>query len=687
MLSAALVTSAREFRGLGAFAAALRRVGTATVKLQADYAPVGAQFAGVAVARQEGVFAQRRCSVEYLSPVVPGNEAASIVHLQQTLSGDDVAVGVSEQSVFLQAQADGLPVIAFSAMLQRSPLALLGTATGPQFQNLEDLRGHAIGVAPDTFRLMEHMLRAAQIDDVEVRTVSREDRLDRLISGELLAVQSYSTTEPLELATRLGMDQPQALNVLSLDGICGIELGYAQVLFATADSLACESRRFAIRTFLGAMYEGWRRALADPLAAAEAVQACEDEDSDTMPPTKDGTGKDFHERVLKGFGPLLHSSMGDPMGSINLDRWLRASETMANAGIVGKAHIVDSVAGVDRSLWPGTPQFPALGSGGRCMALDGQALAAHIRAEASAIAGAVLRRTGRAPCLDVVRAPLAQHVRRTEMCSSDISAKRRTSWFCMKESFASAGIEIQEHELPADTPETTALGVVEKIAASDVDGVMIELPLPPQLRYDSLTRAVPARKRIDHLDTATLGAFVTAKSQLPEYLPATPLAVLEAFRHAGVAITGRSICIVGHGRIVGAPLAQILRARGATVTSCHSRTPAQVLLAACASADILVAAAGQPGIVAKEYVKPGAVVVNVGTHFDDRASELVPDCTVDVVERASLVLGCPGGLGPIPLAVLQRTVALRAAQEREAVKRDADEQPPMQPLDRGVRLE
>jgi methylenetetrahydrofolate dehydrogenase (NADP+)/methenyltetrahydrofolate cyclohydrolase len=227
------------------------------------------------------------------------------------------------------------------------------------------------------------------------------------------------------------------------------------------------------------------------------------------------------------------------------------------------------------------------------------------------------------------------------------------------------GVESEVHHLAADCPSATLLTLLGQLNRDPrVHGILLQLPLPAQLDTEQVTQAITPAKDVDGLTWASLGALVGGR---PGFEPCTPRGIIVLLERAGIALEGRHAVVIGRSAIVGKPVALMLIARGATVTVCHTRT--RDLPEHTRRADILVVAAGRPGLVSGGMVKPGAVVVDVGVNrLPD--GKLVGD--VDFVS-ASAVAGwispVPGGVGPMTVAMLisntvraaERSVATLAA--------------------------
>jgi methylenetetrahydrofolate dehydrogenase (NADP+) / methenyltetrahydrofolate cyclohydrolase len=217
-----------------------------------------------------------------------------------------------------------------------------------------------------------------------------------------------------------------------------------------------------------------------------------------------------------------------------------------------------------------------------------------------------------------------------------------------REDSAEVGIESFHHEPGGDISQEELAALIESLNADErVHGILLQLPLPAHLDQDPLISLIDPAKDVDGLTPISAGFLVQGRSDA--IAPCTPSGVMELLRHAEVEVEGARAVVIGRSILVGKPLAALLLAANATVTHCHSRT--RDLAAICREADILVAAAGQPGLITGEMVKPGATVIDVGTNRVD--GKLVGDVEFDSAsERAGAITPVPGGVGPMTRAML-----------------------------------
>ncbi len=222
------------------------------------------------------------------------------------------------------------------------------------------------------------------------------------------------------------------------------------------------------------------------------------------------------------------------------------------------------------------------------------------------------------------------------------------------------GMHSIHHGLGASATEPELVDLVADLNADDeVDGILVQLPLPEQIDQDAVIAAIDPAKDVDGLTVGSAGLLAQGR---PGLVPCTPQGVMELLAHAGADPDGAEAVVVGRSILVGRPLASLLLNANATVTVCHSRTAD--LAAVCRRADILVAAVGSPRLVRADWVKPRAAVIDVGMNRTDDG--LVGDVDFAAVsEVAGAITPVPGGVGPMTIAMLlQNTV--RAARGRRA---------------------
>lgn len=278
--------------------------------------------------------------------------------------------------------------------------------------------------------------------------------------------------------------------------------------------------------------------------------------------------------------------------------------------------------------------------------MDGKVLAAAVRARVAVEAEKIRARLGRPPGLAVVLVgddPASQVYVRN---------KRRAC--------AEVGIQSFAHDLPAATPEGALLELVAELnRRPEVDGILIQSPLPAPLSFGTVLAALDPGKDVDGLHPYNLGRLFSGD---PVFVSCTPAGVMEMIRSTGVSLAGKKAVVVGRSNLVGKPLAMLLLQAHATVTICHSRTAD--LAAECRQADVLAVAAGKPNCVLGDWIKSGAVVVDIGTNRVE--GKLVGDVEFEKARmRAGFISPVPGGVGPMTIAQLLANTVLAARKKTE----------------------
>jgi methylenetetrahydrofolate dehydrogenase (NADP+)/methenyltetrahydrofolate cyclohydrolase len=289
--------------------------------------------------------------------------------------------------------------------------------------------------------------------------------------------------------------------------------------------------------------------------------------------------------------------------------------------------------------------------------LDGKKIAETVRAEVREGIVAFNSQFGRVPGLDVVLVgddPASDvYTRNKEKASNEVGMRGRL------------------HRLPASTREGELLALIASLNADpNVDGILVQLPLPSQIDERRVLDAVDPRKDVDGFHPVNAGLLASGR---PALVPCTPVGCMILIGASGVDPAGARAVVVGRSNIVGRPVAQLLLAAHATVTIAHSRT--RDLPAVCREADILIAAVGRPEMVRGDWIKPGAVVVDVGINRVDAGvdatgkakTRLVGDVAFEEAkERASAITPVPGGVGPMTIACLLQNT-LKAARARTMI--------------------
>jgi methylenetetrahydrofolate dehydrogenase (NADP+)/methenyltetrahydrofolate cyclohydrolase len=278
--------------------------------------------------------------------------------------------------------------------------------------------------------------------------------------------------------------------------------------------------------------------------------------------------------------------------------------------------------------------------------IDGKAAAAEVRARVAGIAAEFARTTGRQPGLATVLVgedpASAVYVRSKGKATSE------------------AGMASFSHKLPDTTSETDLLHLVDQLNRDDnVDGILVQLPLPPQIDASRVIAAIDPAKDVDGFHPMNAGRLATGLEAL---VPCTPYGCLYLLKQELGSIAGKEAVVIGRSNIVGKPMALLLIGESATVTVAHSRT--RDLPDVVRRADIVVAAVGRPEMVKGDWIKPGATVIDVGINrvpTEDGKSRLVGDVDfAGASERAGAITPVPGGVGPMTIAMLLRNTIVAA---------------------------
>lgn len=277
--------------------------------------------------------------------------------------------------------------------------------------------------------------------------------------------------------------------------------------------------------------------------------------------------------------------------------------------------------------------------------IDGKALAAQIRSD---LAGRVLelKGTGLVPGLAVV------------IVGDDAASRLYVNM--KKRACDELGIYSREHALPASATQDELLDIVHSLNEDpSIHGILVQLPLPKHLDEQAVIEAIRPEKDVDGLHPQNLGALVVGRDG---FVPCTPAGIIKLIKSTGTEIQGKECVMVGRSNIVGKPTALLLLREHGTVTICHSRTVD--LPARCRQADILVAAVGKPALIKGDMVKPGAVVIDVGTNRVD--GKLVGDVEFGAArEVAGHITPVPGGVGPMTIAMLMENTVRAAVWMQE----------------------
>lgn len=231
-----------------------------------------------------------------------------------------------------------------------------------------------------------------------------------------------------------------------------------------------------------------------------------------------------------------------------------------------------------------------------------------------------------------------------------------------KKACAFIGIESRSYELPEETTEKELVELVENLNADEkVNGILVQLPLPSHIDEDKIIRTISPEKDVDGFHPVSVGRLWIGEKG---FLSCTPAGVIQLLKRSGIAIEGKECVVIGRSNIVGKPMSALLLRENGTVTVAHSRT--NDLKEVTKRADILIVAIGKPKFVTKEYVKEGAVVIDVGMHRDEH-NHLCGDVDFeDVAPVASAITPVPGGVGPMTIAMLMNNCVetIRVQEDR-----------------------
>lgn len=216
------------------------------------------------------------------------------------------------------------------------------------------------------------------------------------------------------------------------------------------------------------------------------------------------------------------------------------------------------------------------------------------------------------------------------------------------EACRAAGIYSEEHRLPEDTKESELLELINRLNNDPrIHGILVQLPLPSHIDKDRVLKSISPEKDVDGFHEINMGRLLTGQEGL---VPCTPLGIMKLLEYYHIPVEGRFAVVVGRSNIVGKPVAMMLLQRNATVTICHTRT--RNMTETCRMADILIAAAGKPGMITGDMIKDGAVVIDVGINRSDMG-KLIGDVDFESVsKKAGWITPVPGGVGPMTIAML-----------------------------------
>ncbi len=265
--------------------------------------------------------------------------------------------------------------------------------------------------------------------------------------------------------------------------------------------------------------------------------------------------------------------------------------------------------------------------------IDGKKISQEIKDELKAEVEQ-LRENGVVPCLAVIQ------VGADPASTVYVGNKKKACEYI--------GIRSLAYEIPEETTESELLALIDELNNNDeVNGILVQLPLPSHIDENKVIQAISPLKDVDGFSEKSVGAMTIGTNG---YLPCTPAGIIQLLKRSGIEISGKNCVVVGRSNIVGKPAALLMLRENATVTICHSRT--KDLKKICSEADILIVAIGKPEFITADYVKEGAVVIDVGIHRRE-GKKLCGDVKYDEVEpKAGYITPVPGGVGPMTIAML-----------------------------------
>ena len=274
--------------------------------------------------------------------------------------------------------------------------------------------------------------------------------------------------------------------------------------------------------------------------------------------------------------------------------------------------------------------------------IDGKAISAQIKDELKEKVSA-MKKEGKSLCLAVIQVG-------DDPASSVYVGNK-------KKACAYIGVTSLSYELPEETTQDELLELIDVLnKRKDVNGILVQLPVPEHINEDAVIRAIDPAKDVDGFHPQSVGALCIGQ---PGFVSCTPAGIIQLLKRSGIEIAGKECVVIGRSNIVGKPMALLLLRENGTVTVTHSKT--KNLKEVTKRADILIAAVGKPKMITREYVKEGAVVIDVGIHRNEN-NKLCGDVDYDdVAPICSAITPVPGGVGPMTIAMLMLNVVESAA--------------------------
>jgi len=618
-----------------------------TVSLQLDYY-MSPQFAGVACAMTNQLYEKNGIELKFL-PICPvGHELAMVRNNASKSSASEVTVGSVEQNIFIPTLYNdpSLKVKAVAAMFRRSPLCLTSLKSSASKHSI-------VGAHEDTVSLLERILKSGDdTNNTSVVASARSSKITDLTTGEVDRIQTYLTTEVPTLQRALGAE---AIENQILEGLNGAKLGYSQMLFAPEEDLESSDKREILQSFLKATFDGWKMAISDIESAAKSVEEAkvilrlDDENNDHW----ESSFSYNTESVGLCNSFVKETFQGDRYGVIDVPRWNEATEWLLAGEDVVDRHKIENF-GIDTDIWQPSPQL-----------LAGNELARTTLESAKKSAEKFADVHNRKPSLTVITlGDLPRYTdseKRLKMYSND-----ENSWFNKKSVGEANGFDVTDIVLPETT--TTDELLSQLYALKSVDGIQLMWPLPKHIDSAKVYNAIDVSLDVDGAHYIGQTEIAPQSSPMP---PVTPSAVMALLGNYAIDLKNKGVLVIGRSRIVGSPVALMLRERGAIVTVAHSEVAPEMLESLVRSADTIVSCAGSPGLLKAEWLKPGAEVINVGTTFVNEEKGLVSDFDGDLSVTAKRFSPVPGGIGPLSVAHLFQNVA-EAAWNRATATFDVE---------------
>mmetsp|Transcript_24267 Transcript_24267/g.26055 ORF Transcript_24267/g.26055 Transcript_24267/m.26055 type:complete len:1191 (+) Transcript_24267:258-3830(+) len=643
-----------------------------TVALQLD-CYMSPQFTGIACAMTEGLYEKAGIKNLHFLPICPVGLEMERVRDHRSTSENDVIVGCAEQHIFtpfLYNNPD-LKLKAFASMFHTSPLCL--ASIDRDEDDDDDKSKLIVGAHQNTVSLIGRIL--SNDSKYSVIATPQTTKINDLLDSKLDMIQAYTMTEIPTLECR-----GHGVNVdsMPLEGLNGAKLGYSQLLFTPEEDLVTTvgvgndgatttAKREILHAFLDATFQGWDMAIRNVEDAAERVGEAQrllqsnDKNNDHL--FANGNRKEY---MIQNVGLcsdyVKETFQGDRYGVIDGKRWNEANkwllhcENDKNSSNNNDNNNDDAETnfGFDDSVWQPSPKI-----------LAGNFLARTSLDVARKSALDFYETNGRKPSLAVItvgKLSRYKHVdRRIQIYSSD-----RLCRFNKTSTGENNGFHVKEINIPDTTTTEELLSEIYK--SKGFDGIQLMWPLPDHIDSGRAYNAIGIDRDVDGAHYIGQIEMDPSSSPLP---PATPAAAMELIDNYNINLRGKQVLVVGRSRVVGSPMAHLLRARDAVVTVAHSQVSKEDLIRMVGSADIVVSCVGDPGVLQASWLNKGAEVINIGTTFSEDHNCLLSDFEGDLSVSAKRFSPVPGGVGPLSVAKLFKNVA-RAAWQRSSKTGDVE---------------